>query len=432
MPEHPKSGIGTVALVPLQAALLRATQSQPVHPQAVQPRAVQPQAIHDQGEHFQPLEPQIAHFARQRFDQIQENYDNALMCGICATPIRGGPSNLQRHVKTHTGSQYTLTDATQPTRSHSAATRMRRQELAKSEHHNPADLELVRRMICSTPCRTRHSGGRFHRGALAGLVCPGLPRYFESTGRLKDRYNWIRDRTPTAVTRLRPRRGCSTYIPPSFANQRWTSAGFNEDRPFTEIETNLWTPSRYSQWLNPDKTRGHVEDPTGIPRELRQCGLCMKLTCNCIVERVRKGPTPVIVPAGAMGDGLKARLRYAAGDLLRELVGELAPLNTIDDGWAAELARDDLTDDGAMASWCLVHTLYCGNWARKANHSCEPNVELSSMKISGRWRVMLQAMQTVEPGEWITVSYGDSYWDDQYGMRCQCGSSRCVSDRQQG
>lgn len=127
-----------------------------------------------------------------------------------------------------------------------------------------------------------------------------------------------------------------------------------------------------------------------------------------------------------MGDGVQAVLQYQPGDLLGEFIGELAPLDHYDDGYAAELYRYDLSKTGKRAATCTVHPRYYGNWSQKLNHACEPNACLESMRVSGRWRVMVRALAVINPGTWVSVDYGKPYWR-QSPEPCGCGSGRCYS-----
>jgi hypothetical protein len=194
--------------------------------------------------------------------------------------------------------------------------------------------------------------------------------------------------------------------------------------PFTEIRTNLWTPAKFQNWKSPLKVDPLKEDPSRVSIVARQCEFCAERSCACVTTRVRTGATPQIVTTDNMGEGAQAVLRYEPGDLLGEFVGELAPLEHYDDGYAADLYRYDLSESERGVAVCTVHPRHYGNWARKINHACEPNASLESMRVSGRWRVMVQALSVIEPGTWITVDYGKRYWS-QSKEPCKCGSDRC-------
>ncbi|EXA35330.1 hypothetical protein FOQG_16557 [Fusarium oxysporum f. sp. raphani 54005] len=66
-----------------------------------------------------------------------------------------------------------------------------------------------------------------------------------------------------------------------------------------------------------------------------------------------------------------------------------------------------------------------GNWTQKMNHSCNFNVQFVSMRVSRKWRVMIQAVRNIAPGEPVTVDYGAEYWEGT-AFSCMCGSARCI------
>jgi hypothetical protein len=84
-------------------------------------------------------------------------------------------------------------------------------------------------------------------------------------------------------------------------------------------------------------------------------------------------------------------MTYHKGQILGELVGEFAPLDTYNNGWPMEFARPDL-DDAPVGQ---IYPREIGNWVRKVNHSCRPSAEFRVMKISGSWRQMLVAIQDI-------------------------------------
>ncbi|KAH7185196.1 uncharacterized protein B0J16DRAFT_125195 [Fusarium flagelliforme] len=161
-------------------------------------------------------------------------------------------------------------------------------------------------------------------------------------------------------------------------------------------------------------------DPSAIGPEERQCDLCLNRTCDCVQTAVSDA-VPKIVPAGDMGEGVEATVPYSVNQFIGELVGELVPLGGHNDGWGAELCRDDLGD--GFQAICLVYCRDAGNWGRKVNHSCDPNTEFLSLPISGKWRIIFNAIKPIQAGDAITVSYGESYWKTG---RCLCKSELCI------
>ena len=57
---------------------------------------------------------------------------------------------------------------------------------------------------------------------------------------------------------------------------------------------------------------------------------------------------------------------------------------------------------------------------RFTNHSCQPNARLCIRQ----GRVEFYALRDIEPGEEITVNYGETHHDGQ--LACRCGAPGCV------
>lgn len=255
-----------------------------------------------------------------------------------------------------------------------------------------------------------------------------MPNIFNQDERIRDHLRWMLDFvsgkpstrqalqsiiTPTVVAKL----------PCSHPSPRWVPQG-QCPASFTMIDANLWSPQRYPVWICPDGADGNLRDPSLVWPQERQCGRCEKPDiCSCISSAVYKYETPKIVPAGSMGEGTVAQRQYQRNQLLRELTGELVPLGQYEDGWAADLCR--YNGAGELVRWCSVYPRIYGNWARKINHSCNFNVQFVSMGVSRKWRVMIQAVRNIAPGEPVTVDYGAEYWEGT-AFSCMCGSARCI------
>lgn len=57
---------------------------------------------------------------------------------------------------------------------------------------------------------------------------------------------------------------------------------------------------------------------------------------------------------------------------------------------------------------------------RFTNHSCSPNARLCIRQ----GRVEFYAVRAIQPGEEITVNYGETHHEGK--LRCQCGAPNCV------
>ncbi|RSM20395.1 hypothetical protein CDV31_000619 [Fusarium ambrosium] len=348
--------------------------------------------------------------------EIRDNSRPKVRCNICGAELRPGKDNMRRHVEdVHVGTKHPVLAEGIATMRACTAKRLQRRELLRNKPEHDFDVSLARDYALSFPAKVRHAGGYFTRGVLARtgpltregpVFRQGIPEVFAKDGAIRRQYGWIKkgietpfDRKETK-DRTRRRRKCNIEMPEPFRNQKWIEGS---PSGFTEIGANMWTPGKYPGW---DTT----VNPTSIQASSIQCQLCTERVCDCIVRKVVKA-TPKIVPTAEMGDGVVATIDYQPNDLMGELTGELAPPDTHQDGWAADLERNDLEDgDGDWQKVCQVHTRWFGNWARKANHSCEHNVVFESMAISGRWRVMLRVVKPIAAGEVVWVSYGDEYW----------------------
>lgn len=311
----------------------------------------------------------------------------------------------------------------------------------------------------SKPARVRYSGGYFGEGPLHnGQKYAGLTRYFNQGGRLKDKYmsllaprgtvvkRPVKELPAASETQPRERSRRTVRAPNPIGNQNFLpftpkQAIQNADEaittsrqpqhivepPFTPLTTNLWNKNKFPDWKLPGGTSGNDRHPSAAAESGIQGDLCGHKACDCILTRVaNRASPPEIVSAGGMGEGLRATASYEVGDYLGELVGELVPLESQyhHDGWASLL----VTDNGAC---CHIHSRYFGNWTRKINHSCEANSVFRSVKISGIWCVMVEAVSPIPAGATITVSYGNRYWEDQDAALCLCGSKKCISKKKE-
>lgn len=73
----------------------------------------------------------------------------------------------------------------------------------------------------------------------------------------------------------------------------------------------------------------------------------------------------------------------------------------------------------AIDSYWGVDSSRGGNGTQYINHCCEPN---AFMRVVSR-RIIIFALRDIEPGEEITLDYGETYHPDTY--RCRCGAPSC-------
>jgi SET domain-containing protein len=73
----------------------------------------------------------------------------------------------------------------------------------------------------------------------------------------------------------------------------------------------------------------------------------------------------------------------------------------------------------AIDSYWNVDSSRGGNGTQFINHCCEPNAFMRV--VAGR--IIIFALRDIEPGEEITLDYGETYHPDTY--RCRCGAPSC-------
>lgn len=144
-------------------------------------------------------------------------------------------------------------------------------------------------------------------------------------------------------------------------------------------------------------------DPAAI-RHGNFCNFCKrKKGCQCTKKRMPD--VPRIEIDGPKGLGIWSRGEHEAGEWLGELLGDLVAVGSHPNEWTFELRRPDMDNE-------LVAEIYPGrrgNWVRKVNHSENPTAAFVVVKMSGRWRVVLELLRDVRDGEEITAMYGRGY-----------------------
>ncbi|RBA10305.1 hypothetical protein FPRO05_06241 [Fusarium proliferatum] len=326
-----------------------------------------------------------------RFNELAEHYKrNGRQCGICGD----WKISLNAHVmRQHSGSRNALITNSEVTRD------QRKYILERLKHERlkaslpPKLLALVRQMKESRPAKVRYFGGYFLKGPLHNREVTGLPQFFEKSGRMKYCYLDIVNKSDLVLKRQDiVERTCNMSPAQPFPNKSWfKGSGLKIGRGLLD-------------------------------------SLLAKIPPGFLA--IFASDVPSIGKTPNMGEGAWAKTDYEAGELVGELVGEIAPIGTFTDGWAADLSRDDLSPDGANVVWCQVYPRYIGNWVRKVNHSCESNCKFVSSNISGRWRVMLQATREIKAESWILVDYGKEYWAES--CSCLCGTQSCINNGDAG
>ena len=187
-------------------------------------------------------------------------------------------------------------------------------------------------------------------------------------------------------------------------------------QPLPLITENIYISENYPDWPRPsgwpEEDEWPIDPTTLVDPNRRRCDICIKTSCSCISADLK--PMPRIKDYGSQGRGLQAQIAYEKDHVIGELAGELAPLGTYHDGRTLELVRGDLPNEPSV---CQIHCAETGSRFRLLNHHCRPNARFRGMAVSGRYRMMIQAVRAIRDGEQITVNYGPGYWGKK---RCPC------------
>jgi hypothetical protein len=227
------------------------------------------------------------------------------------------------------------------------------------------------------------------------------------------------------------------------------------DDGFTEMCTTLYGLAFY----NPGRPRRRPEcwpkdwawpqSPTHIPKDENPCDLCdEKKGCKCVIEQMgaRNRLSVRDCKETGKGKGVFATAKktdkktkwncvfnkhgnlrvYKAHAKLMPLTGTLMPDHReFDDGWSAQIRRDDLTGAPVLGR---IYCRYTGNLVRYVNHSCDNNAILQWYRCSGKYTLVLETLRDIYDGEEITVNYGPDYFTEE--KPCLCGSEKCISRKQ--
>jgi hypothetical protein len=99
---------------------------------------------------------------------------------------------------------------------------------------------------------------------------------------------------------------------------------------------------------------------------------------------------------------------YEAHSFLMPLTGTLVPDHReYNDGWSAEIRRDDLPGSPVLGR---IYCRYTGNLIRYVNHAYENNSILRWSRYSGKYTLELWTLRDIYDDEEITVNYGADYF----------------------
>jgi hypothetical protein len=188
---------------------------------------------------------------------------------------------------------------------------------------------------------------------------------------------------------------------------------------FHVIKANEFGLDKYD-WPKPDFWPWDwPQSPAWISPSDKRCDECDKYNerdeeeCDCITTCLPPNQ-PSITNEPGKGQGVRVMgATYLKGQILGELLGEFAPLDTYDNGWAMEFTRPDFRNEPIAQ----IYAREMGNWVRKVNHSCDPSAKFRVMRISGWWRQMLVAVRDIIHNDEITASCGRGFLR---GKECLC------------
>ena len=111
------------------------------------------------------------------------------------------------------------------------------------------------------------------------------------------------------------------------------------------------------------------------------------------------------------GKGLYTESPIKKGEFVVEYTGKKIPTvvaDTLGTRYLFDLENGWTIDGSPMT-----------NLARWVNHACDPNCEAELDEDAGR--VFYEATRNIEPGEELTIDYGEEYFDEfikPYGCKC--------------
>ncbi|RGP64966.1 histone-lysine n-methyltransferase nsd2 [Fusarium sporotrichioides] len=209
----------------------------------------------------------------RRFNEIEQNYQNyGHECNICGTKVIGGSTKLEMHKQTHTGLPTPQLVNGHVTWNSNTAANIRTKTRPEKDKTSLDAIDRVQQFLRSTPSKVRRNGGMFKAGSLAGQTVTGMPDYFDLSGRLKQKHNWMKPdgiqnpfKKQVQIPPKRPRRHCVIRLPVSHTNTKWQP--ITPQGSFTSIATNIYTPGKFPNWPKPPGWKwAWPLDPTSIPQ----------------------------------------------------------------------------------------------------------------------------------------------------------------------
>jgi hypothetical protein len=206
--------------------------------------------------------------------------------------------------------------------------------------------------------------------------------------------------------------------------------------PYRKIRTNLFTFDR--PWLKAEREK--IAPCMCTPEEgcVENClnrmilTECDPKTCpagkNCQNNRfqTRKGPKVCPLPTPGRGFGLQTKETICDGDFVIEYCGEVVTAEEC----GRRMDADGKGGEGAFYMLALtgdeiIDARPAANFARFANHSCDPNMVMRKWNVVGQTRAGLFACKPIAAGDELTWNYQLDSFEGHAKMECKCGSSNC-------
>ncbi|KAK3996955.1 hypothetical protein QBC44DRAFT_339130 [Cladorrhinum sp. PSN332] len=188
-------------------------------------------------------------------------------------------------------------------------------------------------------------------------------------------------------------------------------------KKFTLLKETFYDAKLPYHWgLRPSKKWslfwGWPSNPVAVPAHVRWCdapGCRRRMNCRCVSRLIPD--VPRISINGPRGPGIRAVGSFKPGEILGELTGEIVPAGMFAGSgeWTWEIRRPDVDGDVVGEIWPRER----GNWVRLVPHSLTPTAEYQLKKMTGMWRTVLVALDTIKDGDEITVKCGWGYDREQ-------------------
>jgi len=133
------------------------------------------------------------------------------------------------------------------------------------------------------------------------------------------------------------------------------------------------------------------------------------------------------------GWGLVANENIRRGELVQEYVGEVIDSDEKEkrlEEWTAEHPNDPNFYMMQLSPGWFLDARLEGNLSRFANHSCDPNCDLSRVNVGGYIRNGIFAKRDIEKGEFISYDYQFDTKLDRFV--CRCGAKNCRGNMKGG